>query len=67
MCFRINGGVKEGFIMSPWLFNVYIDAVMVEMGMGRRGGESRDYLAFCIQMMMICVVSQRKTYGRTFS
>ena len=26
-------------IMSPWLFNVYMDAVMkdVKMGMGRRG------------------------------
>ena len=37
--FRINGGVRQGCIMSPWLFNVYMDAVMkeVKMGMWRRG------------------------------
>ena len=27
-CFRINSGVGQGCIMSPWLFNVYMDAVM---------------------------------------
>ena len=38
--------------MSPWLFNVYMDAVMkeVKMGMGIRG-ESGDYMASCIQMV----------------
>ena len=38
-CFRINIGVRQGCVMSPWLFNVYMDAVIkeVEMGMGRRG------------------------------
>ena len=36
---RIDNGVRQGCIMSPWLFNVYIDAVMkeVKMEMGRRG------------------------------
>ena len=30
-------GVRQGCIMSPWLFNVYMDAVMKEkMGMGRK-------------------------------
>ena len=40
-CFRINNGVRQGCIMSPWLFNVYMDALMKEMkmGMGRRGGK----------------------------
>ena len=35
--------------MSPWFFNVYIDAVMkeVKMGMERRG-ESGDCLASCM-------------------
>ena len=23
-CFRIDSGVRQGCIMSPWLFNVYI-------------------------------------------
>ena len=35
-CCRINSGVRKGRIMFPWLFNVYMDAVMkeVKMGMG---------------------------------
>ena len=38
-CFRIDSGVRQECIASPWLFNVYMDAVMKElkMGMGRRG------------------------------
>ena len=37
--FMTYSGVRQGGIMSPWLFNVYIDRVMkeVKMGMGRRG------------------------------
>ena len=37
--FRIDSGVREVCIMSPWFFNVYKDAVMKELkvGMGRRG------------------------------
>ena len=34
-CFRISSGVRQGCIMSPWLFNVYMDTVKI--GMGRRG------------------------------
>ena len=37
--FTIDSGVRQGCIVSPWLFSVYMDAVMkeVKMGMGRRG------------------------------
>ena len=44
--FRVNSVVRQGRIMSPWLFNVYMDAKMkeVKMGMGRRE-ESGDCLA----------------------
>ena len=37
--FMIDNGVRQGCIMSPWLFNVHMDGVMneVKMGMGRRG------------------------------
>ena len=36
--FRIDSGVRQGCIMFPWLFNVYMDGVMkeVKMGMGRK-------------------------------
>ena len=38
--FRIDNGVRQGCIMFPWLFRVYMDAVMkvVKMGMARRRG-----------------------------
>ena len=34
--FRIDSGVRQLCIMSPWLFNIYINGVMkeVKMGMG---------------------------------
>ena len=37
--FRKDSGVRQGCIMSPWLFNVYMDEVMkeVEMGMEKLG------------------------------
>ena len=36
-CVRVKGG-ESVCIMSPWLFNVYMDTVMKELkiGMGRR-------------------------------
>ena len=64
-CFRINNGVRKGCIVSPWLFNVYMDAVMktLKMGIGRKrvrfqeeGREWRltgllyvDDLALCVE------------------
>ena len=37
--FRIDCGVRQGYVMFSSLFNAYMDAVMkeVKMGMGRRG------------------------------
>ena len=32
--FRIDSGVRQGCIMSPWLFNIYMDGVMKEVKMG---------------------------------
>ena len=56
-CFRIDSGVRQGCIMSPWLFNVYMDAMMeVKMGI-----ESGDFMTSCMQMTWFCVVSRRKT------
>ena len=37
-CFMIDSGVRQWCIMSPWLFNVYMDAVMeLKIWMGRKG------------------------------
>ena len=38
-CFRIDSGMKQGCIMSPWLFSIHMDAVKkeVKVGIGRRG------------------------------
>ena len=54
--FRIDNGVRQACFMSPWLFSVYMDAVMkeVKMEMGRKG-ESGDYLASCMQMKWFCL------------
>ena len=30
--FKVDSGVRQGCIMSPWLFNVYMDGVMKEVG-----------------------------------
>ena len=35
--FGVDSGVRRGCIMSPWLFNVYMDAVMREVKMGIGG------------------------------
>ena len=36
-CFRIESGVRQSVVISPWFCNVYMDAVIKElkMGMGR--------------------------------
>ena len=47
-CFRANSGVRQGCIISPCLFNVYMDAVIkVKIGMGRsrmRFQEGREWI-----------------------
>ena len=67
--FRIDSGVRQGCILSPWLFNVYMDAVVigVKMGMGRRGvrfledGSDWRYLGLLYADDLFCMVSRRMT------
>ena len=35
-CFKIKSGVRPGCIMSPWVFNVYMDSVMKEVKVGMK-------------------------------
>ena len=60
--FRIDSGVRQGCIMSPWLFNIYMDRVIkeIKMGMGRRG-EGGDCLASFMQITLFYVVRQSRT------
>ena len=66
--FRINSGMRQGCIMSPGLFNAYMDGVMkaVKMEMGRRGmrfledEENGDCLASYMQMTWFYVVRRRR-------
>ena len=59
--------VRHGCIMSPWLFNVYMDTSdRGENGHREEGREisewkSRDCLASCMQITWFCMVSRRKT------
>src|SRR5678816_4329836 len=39
--FRINSGVRQGCVMSPWLFNLYMDGVMKEFEVGMAGNGVR--------------------------
>ena len=46
--FRIDSGMRQGCIMSPWLFNVYMDGVMKEVKEGSElhGGWERVKIAW---------------------
>ena len=61
-CFNINRGVGQGSIMSSWLFNVYIDAVMeVKMGMERMGArflDERRLPGHCADDLVLCGESE---------
>ena len=53
--FRIDSGVRQGCIMSPCIFNVYMDGVMkkVKMRNGKEGSELHggyERVASCMQM-----------------
>ncbi len=36
MSFNVEVGVRQGYVMSPWLFNIYIDGCIREMKVGVR-------------------------------
>ena len=35
--FPVNVGLRQGCVMSPWLFNVYMDVVVREVNVGCLG------------------------------
>ena len=52
--FRMDSGVRQGCIISPWLFNIYMAGVMKE-------GSELDFLVCYMQLTWFYVVSQRRT------
>ena len=32
--FAVNVGLRQGSVMSPWMFNVYMDGVVLEVNVG---------------------------------
>ena len=60
--YRIDSDLRQGYIISPLLFNVYIDAVMkeVEIVIGRMGVRFLEIVS-CMQMTWFYVVSWNKT------
>ena len=57
--FLVNIGLRQGFVMSPWLFNVYVDGLVPEvnaMVLGKllellRVGGSRFEISCYLQMI----------------
>src|SRR5678816_1628876 len=70
--FRINSGVRQGCVMSPWLFNLYMDGVMKEFEVGMAGNgvrmmENRDewrvpYLLYADDLVL-CGESEESLRG----
>ena len=47
--FRVDSGERQGYIIFPWLFSLYMDAVMNEVKMVRMR-KIRDYLSSFMQL-----------------
>ena len=59
--FRIDGGVRQGCIMPPWLFNIYMYAV--KKGEDGDEKERREWRLSYPKITWFCVVSWRIISG----
>ena len=59
--FCVSNGVKQGGIISPVLFNVYMDDLSCALNRsnigGRIGGEIVNYLSYADDLCLICLLS----------
>ena len=59
--FRVSNGVKQGGIMSPVLFNVYMNDFSCALNRsnigGRIGGEIVNHLSYADDLCLICLSS----------
>ena len=64
-CIGINSGVKQWCIVSPWLFNVYMDAVMREMKLVLCSESEEDLRAMVGRFVEVCrISSERFSYNK---
>ena len=59
--FNVDQGVRQGCTLSPWLFNVFLDAIVKEAREGfvegvRMGNEVVDVLLFADDMVLVQTV-----------
>ena len=52
--FCVSNGVKQGGIISPVLFNVYMDDLRCELNRSNIGGEIVNYLSYADDLCLIC-------------
>ena len=60
-CFRMNSGLKQGCIIFPWLFSIYMDTVMKEVKIemeGRGGREQRLHGLLYADKLILCGESE---------
>ena len=51
--FGMDGEVRQGCVVSPWLFNVYMDGVVRDLGMGM-GGRGVGFLEDGREGILLC-------------
>ena len=67
--FSINSGVRQGCVMSPWLFNLYMDGVMKELKVGVTGNGVRmmemsgGCPTYYMRMIWFCVANLKSLRG----
>ena len=66
-CFRINSGVGQGCIMSPWLFNVYMEAVMKEVFFCILRSATQWLIPCSYYRGGSCVTCRRKPFSKTYN
>ena len=55
--FCVSNGVKQGGIISPVLFNVYMDDLSCELNCSNIGGKIVNHLSYADDLSLICLSS----------